>query len=103
MELVKIKSYPIKTLVMNMVIMNPNYDWKIGQESKFFLFALQELIKSLETGHLGWVFDERCNLFQNKFKVTFMCPIKPKFFRTVLEFAVSKQEKSKVTLELTLK
>ena len=93
MELVKIKSYPIKTLVMNMVIMNPNYDWKIGQESKFFLFALQELIKSLETGHLGWIFDERCNLFQNKFKVTFMCPIKPKFFWTVLKFAVSKQEK----------
>ena len=51
---------------MSMVMKNPKYEWNIGQESEFFLLALKELLMSLENGHLGWFFDDRCNLLQKK-------------------------------------
>ena len=53
---------------MTMIMKNPHFKWEIGQESDFVSLSLKELLKHLEIGHLGWIFDPNCNLFDGKFK-----------------------------------
>ena len=52
---------------MHMTRDHPEYDWTMGHESYYFLIALQELQKMLKKEHIGWIFNDQCNVIQGRF------------------------------------
>ena len=65
----KIKSYALLTIVMQMIRTNrPNF-WE--QRTSFcILEAFKKLAYAMEAGHLGWFFDEDCNILPAQYYPT---------------------------------
>ena len=62
--LANLKSYALKTVVMKMILKNPNYKWEIGSEPYYFLLALEELKRRLEEGRINWIFHTQSNILR---------------------------------------
>ena len=52
---------------MHMIREHPEYTWAIGNEAYYFMLALEKLQDMLEHEHIGWFFDEECNVIQGRF------------------------------------
>ena len=50
-----------------MIKCNPHFIWRNDEEVKLFLMALDELRLGLEDYHIGWFFDQECNVIKGKF------------------------------------
>ena len=60
-----LKSYALKNVVMTMIRDHPQYAWEIGQESHYFLLALEALKRMLEDGKIEWIFHRQSNLLRS--------------------------------------
>ena len=65
-----IKSYFLKTIVMEMISLNPDEKWKAEDELFYFQRVLEKLKLTLKTRKLNWFFDSSCNVFPNKISKT---------------------------------
>ena len=63
-QLVNLKSYVLKTVVMTMIRDHPEYGWEIGSEPHYFLLALEELKRSLEDRRINWMFHNQSNILR---------------------------------------
>ena len=63
-QLVNLKSYALKTVVMTMIRDHPEYGWEIGSEPHYFLLALEELKRSLEDRRINWMFHNQSNILR---------------------------------------
>ena len=61
----EVKSYALVTIVMKMIREDFQF-WIQNRPSICFLSALENLEKAINSGHLGWFFDERCNKLPQK-------------------------------------
>jgi len=63
----KVKSYALLTTVMKMIPEYPHDFWIENNVSFFLLEAFTKFQKVLQEGHLGWCFDDRCNILTPKY------------------------------------